>query len=146
MDIALLDVLTVGEHGIALGNDVDVLQADAVDGHLWQTVEFHSATCTIADNVLDVDITEDGGFFGDRHLSCVVRIVAIGQHLGHRFASIVHIKGDGIGLDIGHRDVVNKDVFDDTATTSCGLEAQTNVSAQELAVLDEDIFDATTHL
>ena len=146
MDIALLDVLAVGEHGIAFGYDVDVLQADAVDGHLWQTVEFHSATCTIADNILDIDITEDGGFFGDGHLSCVVRIVAIGQHFGHRFASIVHVKGDGISLDIGHRDIVDKDVFDDTATTSCGLEAQTYVSTQELAVLDEDILYATTHL
>ena len=38
MDVALLDVLTIVEHGIALGYDVDVLQADTIDGHLGQTV------------------------------------------------------------------------------------------------------------
>ena len=54
MDIALLDVLAVGEHGIALGNDVDVLQANTVDRHLWQAIEFHSTSGTIADNILDI--------------------------------------------------------------------------------------------
>ena len=88
VDITLLDILTIVEHSIAIGNDIDVLQANAVDGHFGQTIELHSATGTVADDVLDVNIAEDGGLLGDRLLGHVVGIVAIGQHLGHRLAAI----------------------------------------------------------
>ena len=129
MNVALLDVLTVVEHGVALGDDVDVLQADAVDGHFRQAVELHSTSGTIANDVLDVDIAEDRRFLSHRLLSDVVGIVAIGQHLCHRLTTIIHIERNGIGLDIGHRDVVDKDILYDTATTTRRLEAQADVGA-----------------
>ena len=146
MDVALLDVLTIVEHGIALGYDVDVLQADTIDGHLGQTVELHSTSGTITDDVLDIDVAEDGGLLSNGLLGDIVRIVAIGQHLSHRLAPIIHIKGNGIGLDISHRDVVDEDVLDNAATATCRLEAQTDIGAQELTVLHKDVSNTATHL
>jgi len=146
VDVALLDVLAVVEHSVGLGLNLDILQTDAVDGHLGKSVELHGTTSTIADDVADVDVTEDGGLLGNRLFGSVVGIIAVGQHLGDRLASIVHVEGDGISLDIGHRHVVDEDVLDDTATTTGGLEAQADISTQELAAGDKDVAYATTHL
>lgn len=145
-DVLLLQVLVVGEDGVLLGLDHNVLKADAVDRHLRESVELHSTASVVADNVLDVDVTENGSLLGDGNLRGVVRIVTIGKHLSYRLATIIHIEGDGIGLDVGHCHVVDIDILDDTTTATGRLEAQADISAQELAVLDEDILHTTTHL
>ena len=144
--VLLGDILVVGEDGILLGLDDDVLQVDVLDWHLGQTIELHGTSGTIANDVLDVDIAEDWRLFVDRHLGGIVGIVAVSQHLSHRLAAIVHIEGDGVGLDVSHRDVADEDVLHDAATTTRRLEAQPNVGTQELATLDEDVLDTTAHL
>ena len=66
--ILLRQVLVIAEHGIFFGLDHHVLQRNAIDRHLGQTVELHGATGIVADNILDVDIAEDGGLLVHRHL------------------------------------------------------------------------------
>ena len=134
------------EHGILFSTDGDVLQTDIVDGHLWEAIELHSPTCTIADDILDEDITEDRRGLIDRCFRRIVRYDASSLHLRDRLTTVVHIERDGIGDDVHHRDVLNIDVLHDTATTTLRLKAQTYISAQKLAVGDHKVAHATTHL
>ena len=63
-------------------------------------------------------MTEDRRFFCYRHLCAVIRIITVGQHLCYRFATIIHIKGNGISCDVSHRDAINKYILHDTATAT----------------------------
>ena len=119
MDVLFRNVFGIGEGGVLLGLDDDILQIDALDRHLGQTVELHSTSGTIANNVLNVDIAEDGCLLRNRHLRRVVGIVTIGQHFGYRLAALVHIERNGISLDVCHGDVADKDILYDTPTATC---------------------------
>lgn len=145
MDILFRDVFGISEGGVLLGLDDDILQFDALDRHLGQTVKLHSTSGTIANDVLNVDIAEDRCLLRNRHLRRVVGIVTIGQHLGYRLAAIIHIESDGIGLNVCHRYVADEDVLYDAATATCRLEAQTDISAQKLTVLHQNVSDTATH-
>ena len=146
MDILFRDVFGISEGGVLLGLDDDILQFDALDRHLGQTVKLHSTSGTIANDVLNVDIAEDRCLLRNRHLRRVVGIVTIGQHLGYRLAAIIHIERNGIGLDVCHGDVADEDVLYDTPTTTCRLKAQTDIRTQELTVLYQNVSDTATHL
>ena len=145
VDVLLADVTTIVEDGVGLSADGDVAQGDAVDGHLGQTIELHSASGIVTDDVADVDIAENRRLLVDGHHSLVVGDVAIGQHFGNGLSTIIHIEGDGIGLDVGHRDAVDENVLDDAATTACGLETQTDIGAEELTLAYHNIAHATAH-
>ena len=144
--ILLGDILSIGEGSILLSLDDNVLQVDALDRHLRQAIELHGTSGTIADHILNIDVAEDGSLLSHRSLGGVVRIVTISQHLSHRLATIVHVEGDGIGLDVRHGDVTDEDILHDTTTSTGRLEAQAHISAQELTALHQDVTDTTTHL
>ena len=146
VDVLFGDVLVIGKDSILLGLDDDVLQADVLNGHLRQTVKLHGAPGSIANYVLNVDIAEDWRFLGDGLLRGIVGVVAVGQHLCNRLTAIVHIEGDGICLDICHRDVVDEDVLYDTTAATRRLKAQADVGAEELTVLDKNVAHAAAHL
>ena len=91
-------------------------------------------------------MTEDGCRLVNRFLGGVIRLVAIGNHLSHRLPAVIHIKGDGIGLDIHHGDMVDEDILHDTATPTGRFEAETDVGTEELAVAHLEVPDTTAHL
>jgi len=144
--VFLLDVGAVGENGILLGADGDVLEVDTIHRHLGKAIELHGATCTTANDILNIDMTEDRRGLVDGLLRGVIGLVAIGYHLSYGLATIIHIKGNGIGLDVHHRDIADKDILYDTATATGALKAKTDIGTQELTMADLEVLDATAHL
>ena len=99
------DVLGIVHLGTLAADKETVLHLQVAERHLGQTVEPHGTSCTLTDNVGDIEVAETWSLLGHGRNSIGAGSVLVAV-ANDGFVGIIEVEGESVGSNVHHIDNV----------------------------------------
>src|SRR6185437_10403248 len=132
-DMVQIDVAALCCDQSFFGRDGYFVEPDIAYGHLGQAGDGDGGLCAFTGDPADMEVAEFG---------CLVRMRFVRLSNACRCVLIIRVEQHGFFGDILHRDVLDINIVDESASSHIAFKAKADIGAGERAVADEDIVHA----